>query len=378
MKKNFNKTKWLILILMTLVLTLSCQEIYLEIPEQKTVTQEPTTESVLGVSKTPDSVSWYEVYFTSPAIPFDEVYIGGVEERLVEKIDGSETSIDVALFEFDIESIATALIRAKDRGVSVRVVYDDEHSDPDPQIKELISSGIPAVPDNRSAYMHNKFFVFDNECLWTGSFNISMNAAYRNNENAIYFCSAEAAKNYQQEFQEMFFGQFGAKSPADTPFPVFTVKGVRIENYFAPEDNVMEKVIETVSNASKSIHFMVFSFTQDELGEAMLIEANNGVEVEGVFENTGASTKYSECGKLLQAGLDVRLDGNPRTFHHKVIVIDNSIVILGSYNFSANADQSNDENLLIIYSPELAKEYEDEYQRMKSQAVVPQGDTCNK
>jgi phosphatidylserine/phosphatidylglycerophosphate/cardiolipin synthase-like enzyme len=376
-----NKNIWWVIPIILVVFIISYQTTNQEVVTTQLTYFDPTEvpkETVLGKTDNADEVSWFEVYFTSPKIPFDNKYTGGIEEILIEKIDESKNSIDVALFEFDIESVAAALIRAKDRGVTVRVVYDDEHSNPDPQIYDLINAGIPAIPDNRSAYMHNKFFIFDNKCLWTGSFNISMNAAYRNNENAIYFCSDEAARNYQQEFQEMFNGQFGAKSPADTPHPVFTIDSARVENYFAPEDQVMDKVIKNVSLATKSIHFMVFSFTHDDLGEAMLKIADDGIEVEGIFETTGASTKYSECGSLLQAGLDVRLDGNPRTFHHKVIIVDQSIVILGSFNFSDNANKSNDENLLIIFSQELAKEYEDEYQRMKAQAIIPQGDTCKK
>ncbi len=88
---------------------------------------------------------------------------------------------------------------------------------------ELLEADIPAVPDNRSAFMHNKFFVFDTQCIWTGSFNISLNAAYKNNENAFYFCSSEAAKNYTTEFSEMFSGKFGRTSPRDIPYPTFTI-----------------------------------------------------------------------------------------------------------------------------------------------------------
>jgi phosphatidylserine/phosphatidylglycerophosphate/cardiolipin synthase-like enzyme len=59
------------------------------------------------------------------------------------------------------------------------------------------------------------------------------------------------------------------------------------------------------------------------------------------------------------------LDGNPRKMHHKVIIIDESIVITGSHNFSRNADEKNDENVLIIYSPRLAKEYLIEFSRLR-------------
>lgn len=337
----------------------------------------PTTSSI-NHSSSPSLDKWYEVYFTNPKNPFDDVYRGGIEQYLIEKIDASKKTIDVAVFEFDLESVAQALIRAQNRGVRVRIVYDDEHTDPDPQIGKVKAAGIPTVADQRSAFMHNKFFVFDNLCIWTGSFNISLNAAYRNNENALYFCSSEVAQNYRAEFNEMYSGSFGPSSISDTPFPIFYIGNTKVENYFAPEDRVMEKVLRAVSNADSYIHFMAYSFTDDDLSQAMITRTERGVIVEGIFETTGADTQYSECGRLLNRGLDVRLDGNPRTFHHKVIILDDETVILGSFNFSNNANTQNDENLLIIHDKNLASAYENQYQLMKSQAYTPTGSSCSK
>ena len=64
------------------------------------------------------------------------------------------------------------------------------------------------------------------------------------------------------------------------------------------------------------------------------------------------------------AGLDVWLDGNPRLMHHKVIIIDGQIVITGSYNFSNNAEQNNDENTLIIHNQDIAAQYMTEFQQI--------------
>ena len=64
----------------------------------------------------------------------------------------------------------------------------------------------------------------------------------------------------------------------------------------------------------------------------------------------------------------VRLDGNPRNMHHKVILIDNQIVILGSYNFSRNAEEFNDENTLIIHNGEMAAQVLTEFERVWAKA----------
>ncbi len=78
----------------------------------------------------------------------------------------------------------------------------------------------------------------------------------------------------------------------------------------------------------------------------MIDRAQAYVEVSGIFERTGSETEFSEMGRLKSAGLDVMQDGNPYPLHHKVFIIDGRTVIFGSFNFSENADSSNDENLL--------------------------------
>jgi len=317
---------------------------------------------------------YFELYFTNPNDPNDN----SVELALIKKIDESTVSIDMAVFEFDIKEVMEALIRAEKRGVNIRIVYDSEYTDPDPEMGELKSAGILTVPDNRSALMHNKFFVFDGSCIWTGSFNITNNASHNNNENAIWFCSPEAVANYSTEFTEMYIGKFGTTSPSDTPYPKFVINGITIENCFAPEDECMAKVIKAVETADTSIHFMALSFTYDELANAMIAKADRGVIVEGIFETRSANTESSECGKLLKMGYDIRLDGNTYTFHHKVIIVDSEFVIFGSFNLTASADKDNDENLLIWYDPILAQAFEQQYQLMKSQAVVPSGTVCSK
>ena len=91
--------------------------------------------------------------------------------------------------------------------------------------------------------------------------------------------------------------------------------------------------------------------------------------VRGVFDESQAKGNLGgEYERLLENGLNVRLDGNPRGMHHKVILIDDRIVITGSYNFSNNAKTRNDENTLIVYSAEIAALYRQEFERVWREA----------
>jgi len=86
--------------------------------------------------------------------------------------------------------------------------------------------------------------------------------------------------------------------------------------------------------------------------------------VRGVIERGQVNNSGSEFGQLVLAGLDLRLDTNRNLMHHKIMVIDGEIVITGSYNFSRNAEEKNDENILVLYSDEIAQQYLLEFERI--------------
>ena len=117
---------------------------------------------------------------------------------------------------------------------------------------------------------------------------------------------------------------------------------------------------------------MAFSFTLEEVSGALLERAEDGVNVEGVFEMIGSDTASSRLRQLRCAGLDARIDGNPYRLHHKVFIIDDTTVIFGSFNFSASASDTNDENMVIISDPDLAGQFVAEYNRVKQRATAPQ------
>jgi phosphatidylserine/phosphatidylglycerophosphate/cardiolipin synthase-like enzyme len=271
------------------------------------------------------------------------------------------------------------VLNAHQRGVTVRVVSDDEDGlgDDETTLNQLVSAGIPVVTDQRSALMHDKFMIIDSTSVWTGSWNYTINDTYRNNNNALVLRSRQAVQNYQAEFDEMFAqGRFGPSSPASTPNSQFTQDGVSIGIYFAAEDNVIQAMNDTLSGAQHSIRFMTFSFTVDTIGTVITTRASAGVSVQGIFETTGSQTQFSELSPLFCAGLQVRQDGNPFVLHHKVFIVDDTTVITGSFNVSENAINSNDENLLIIRDPDLAAQYTAEFNRRWAEAATPTSLSC--
>lgn len=232
-------------------------------------------------------------------------------------------------------------------------------------------AGIPVSWEDTTAFLHSKFIIIDNKIVWTGSWNATINDTYRNNNNLLRITMPEIVENYRVEFEEMAAGRFGNSKRATTPFSRITTAQGTIENYFTPRERPAARIVELINGARRSVYFMAFSFTSDEIAGAMIARQQAGVPVRGVFERRNAGGVGSDFGMLRDGGVEVLEDGNCYTMHHKVIIIDERIVITGSYNFTARAERTNDENLLIIDDPKLAAEYLAEFERVFEQARNP-------
>lgn len=324
--------------------------------------------------------SWWEVYFTDPLTINDPAqWQNSIEGRLIEKINAAQTSIHIAAFELNLTLVAEALIAARGRGVDVRWVTDDEHgieADEEPdrgQFALLQGAGIEVRADTRSALMHNKFFIFDGASVWTGSTNITESAVFKQDNNVIVIHSPAVAAIYEREFQEMWDGQFGPKSPSQLAEQSANVNGTSIQVVFTSEDGALEQaIVPLVASAQSSVRFLAFSFTDFPLANAMITRAQGGVNVAGVYEKVGSDTDAAEFKTLFCGGVPVRKDGNSSFMHNKIIIVDERFVVTGSMNYSTSAEESNDENVIILDNPEIANLYLQEFDRVWAQAVDPE------
>ncbi len=321
---------------------------------------------------------WWQVYFTDPNTVNDPDHLAGsIPEALIQRINDAQQTIHIASFEFNLTPVAEALIAAHQRGVEVEWVTDDEYGiyadeeDDHGQFQMLERAGIEVRSDDRVALMHNKFWIFDDQTVWTGSTNITVNGNFRNNNNVLIIESPAVAAIYEREFAEMWAGQFGPTSPSSVNEQNVTIDGTPVQILFAPEDEVISELVPLIEQAQTSIYVMAFSFTHTDLGTAVLERAQAGVEVRAIFETRGSETEYSQLSPLYCAGVPARQDGNPGTFHHKVIIIDDQIVVTGSLNFSHNADDSNDENVIILSNTDVADQYRQEFERRWAEATAP-------
>jgi phosphatidylserine/phosphatidylglycerophosphate/cardiolipin synthase-like enzyme len=311
------------------------------------------------------ATDWYTVYFSDPGGPNARSLRGGPDKHLAEAIDQARLSVDIAAYDLDLWSIRDALLAAHRRGAAVRLVTDSDYID-NPEVQALKDAGVPVLGDRREGLMHDKFVVIDRLEVWTGSMNYTVNDAYRNNNNLIRVRSAKLAEDYRTEFNEMFGDDlFGPSTRAATPHTTLEVEGTLLEVYFSPDDGTAAHLIQLIQSAQKSIYFLAYSFTSDDLAQAVRQRAAQGITVAGVMEAAQVeSNQGGEYGRFRKAGLDVRLDGNSHNMHHKILIIDDQIVVTGSYNFSSSAETTNDENTLVIHNPQIAALYRAEFDKV--------------
>jgi phosphatidylserine/phosphatidylglycerophosphate/cardiolipin synthase-like enzyme len=306
------------------------------------------------------------VYFTNP---MDNSRVPAPKKAIIEIINNSTKSFYSAIYDLTEPDIVDAIVNAKKRGVDVRLVTDRTNA-VKKGMEPVINAGVPVVTNNGRGLMHNKFAIIDGSTVWTGSYNFTQNCTFKNNNNALKINSEELADIYLAKFNDMFEHGIFSSSRKAGPFSQLANKyyvkigDTDINVHFSPGNNVERILAGRIEKAEKSIHFMAFSFTSDPLGEAMIKKFKSGVKVFGLFEKKETKKKESEYHKMKLEGIPVKLDRTKGNMHHKVIIIDEEIVITGSYNFSKNANKVNDENTIIIADREIAAQYLKEFYRL--------------
>ena len=319
------------------------------------------------------AASAFALYYNDPP---DSLGLDAALVDLIEDHSDPEDGIDFCMYNLDRAEIVNALILAHNsgQGAAVRVISDADNAYADsqyttlkPVYQSLVTVGIPIHTNalTKTGTMHNKFAVFNGAKVWTGSYNPTNNGTLSNSNDAVLIDSGELATAYGAKFEEMWEGDYGINK-SDNTTHYFTVQGIAVKNYFSPSDGVKARILEEIAAAESEILFLMFSFTDGGAGsisEAMVNKATGSppVSVRGVMDRQQGLSAYSQLSYFLKNQVPVKLDTFSGLLHHKLIVIDRGgsdpRVITGSYNLSANAEENNDENIVIIRSSDLADSY---------------------
>lgn len=271
-----------------------------------------------------------------------------------ERINSANFSVHCGFYDMDLKNMISSLAR-KSKTADVKLVIDsDNYND---QVK-----GEGVKMDDSRQLMHNKFCIIDKSIVLTGSFNPTDNDNNYNNNNIVIVYSGWLAKNYEEEFEELWNGEFGAGRRVKNP--VLQVNDIEIENYFCPEDDCAARIVHLIKNSKSSVKGAFFTFTNEGIADELLKARARGIKVNVLVESRQRNVIGSQYLRLKDFGLDIKLDKSKYTMHHKFVIIDDKIVATGSFNPTLSADTKNDENLLIFHNEKIAGEFSGEFEKI--------------
>lgn len=159
---------------------------------------------------------------------------------------------------------------------------------------------------------------------------------------------------------------------------LWLIISISVNAYFSPRGEIRNKIIKELDTAEKQILVAMYIFTDRELAQTLVQAANRGVKIKIVMDGTKTNEiKYSKHRFLDSRGIELKLDkthiskdGKYRgIMHHKFAIIDNKILINGSYNWTHSAEELNAENILIVKeAPEILYQFIDEFKKLWEQS----------
>ena len=338
-----------------------------------------------------------------------------LDQRLLAALDQAKpgSTVYMSYYSLSFAEYPKKFKELRDRGVTVRLnLYEKEAVPATKRMDDdLVAEGfdVRLVPNLRHplgrASLHTKFTVVNDELVATGSANLSASASLANHEHIVVVQGAALARKYIEEFEEQrraadamaaamsedewerFYSAWSEPFPADwtSGSPTRAAQLARelrridqktenahprVQTYFSPEDALDQRCREHLLTARRSVKVAMYTFVNGLAGTLAQL-ARQGVEVTVIADDHQQEMDAA-------AWANERLEGEPNlhyvratnhlglysSIHHKYAVIDDEVVLAGSYNWTGSATRYNDENLIVIRSKRLAARFAEDFASM--------------
>ena len=140
-------------------------------------------------------------------------------------------------------------------------------------------------------------------------------------------------------------------------YPKIFPPNVSVTIFFSPNGGCTQAIIDEISNAKSEILVQAYSFTSAPIAKALVEAHKRGIKVVVILDKSQKTAQYTSATFLANSKIPTFIDERHAIAHNKIMIIDGTTVITGSFNFTKAAEERNAENLLIIKSAELAKLY---------------------
>lgn len=325
------------------------------------------------------SMDGLQVYFQSRRAKLD----AQLTTHLVDFINATKNTLDCAIYDLRSQDVLNALASIANSGKQLRIAYDasGERSggpiaDPKPSGTQqalgnagLLGYATPVHETGRQL-MHDKFLVRDGQFVWTGSANFTDGGLKLQDNNCLIFASPELAKCYTTVFEDVLQGSLHRPPYSTFSCSSVTIGEATLTPFFAPHAGEgIEQVIIKALTPAQRVRVLAFLISDPGILGALSRFTDPNADIRGVYDPNGMNDvlRYKQPGDplfwFLKDSRFIKAPSrpfNPRReqdfMHNKVLIIDDRLVVTGSYNFSENAE-ANDENLMLIESSAVAAVY---------------------
>ncbi|MDP8254514.1 MAG: phospholipase D-like domain-containing protein [Candidatus Alcyoniella australis] len=321
-----------------------------------------------------------------------------LEDVIVRFIEGAKHTLDMAVQEIDSQVIAQAIIDARWRGVNIRLFLEQDYLESDKlpsatpkgdespaQAKQraqwteyrrpsdiktnrdilaaLLRNNIDVKADFNPEIFHQKFIVRDyrgskkaTSAVLTGSTNFTVTGTHKNLNHIVIFHDYRICKDYHNEFFEILDGTFGQLSVRhESEFKTYNLGGVPVRILFSPDHSPELEIIKQMLKCKKRLDFAIFTFSGSSgIDDAMVMLRAAKKQIAGALDPGQGKQWWAATKWLHQEGIKVYFPNKVSGFgklHHKLMVIDDDIVIGGSMNYTGPANSYNDENIFVLGNP---------------------------
>ena len=146
----------------------------------------------------------------------------------------------------------------------------------------------------------------------------------------------------------------------------------KTEVYFSLYDNPQKEIIKNINQAQAFINIAMYIFTDREIALPLAKARERGVKVRLYLDKDQVDYQYSQSRFLVQKGIKTRISSNSYIMHHKFAIIDNRLLLTGSYNWTFSANNRNDESLMAIDDPEIIFRYQKQFKKLWFDKYSPQ------
>ncbi|UOG35689.1 phospholipase D-like domain-containing protein [Leptospira noguchii] len=303
-----------------------------------------------------------ETHFSFPGRYVPTFKKRNVRDKILKLIESAQFSIDLWIYSFDDLEILNALKNANARGVTIQILADPEKE----YSIELKSLGLFQKWE-KSGLQHSKILIVDRKKVFLGSGNFTW---YGLENDLNGYVSFDLFDSEIQNFYSFLDENFISLSIPPFEFYISPAKGRLIQNL----------ILREVDRSQNEIKYLIFDHFDSVLTSRLALADLKGIKVKGIYDSPVDAEGKFLANVFRNPGSEIAGDGNDETIsldsfgkggllHHKTMILDNQVLISGSYNFSMSARDKNREILFKTIDPYLIDSYSKEWERIRQNAI---------